>query len=85
MFVLGITGLIGTGKSEVCRLLTKYGFQTIDLDKIAHQSYKVDGGVYKQIVNVFGSSLLKSDLSIDREELGKLVFSDQKKLIELQS
>ena len=84
MFVLGVTGLIGSGKSEVCEILNKNGFKTIDLDKIAHQIYEIDSEVYKNLLKIYGSSILKSDLQINREILGNLVFSDYEKLIELQ-
>jgi dephospho-CoA kinase len=84
MFVLGITGLIGSGKSEVCKLLSNYGFQVMELDKIAHQSYQVGTDVYKEIINIFGFQIINSDLTINREKLGDIVFSDKKKLIDLQ-
>lgn len=84
MFVLGITGLIGSGKSEVCKLLGNYGFQVIELDEMAHQSYKVGTDVYEEIINIFGSQIINPDLTINRKKLGDIVFSNKKKLTELE-
>ena len=85
MLVLGITGLIGSGKSEVCKLLRNYGFQIIELDKLAHQSYEVGTNIYQEIINFFGSEVLNSNLTINREKLGDIVFKDKDKLIFLQN
>ena len=84
MFVLGITGLIGSGKSEVCKLLGNYEFQVIELDEMAHQSYKVGTDVYEEIINIFGSQIINPDLTINRKKLGDIVFSNKKKLTELE-
>ena len=59
--------------------------QIIELDKLAHQSYEVGTNIYQEIINFFGSEVLNSDLTINREKLGDIVFKDKDKLIFLQN
>lgn len=59
--------------------------EIINLDKIGHSIYeKIDSPCYKEIVEVFSSSIL-TDGFIDRKKLSSIVFSDKKKLEMLTS
>jgi len=77
-----LTGSIATGKSYVSAYFkNNFGFQVVDADKIGHavlERPEIIGIVEKN----FGSSVIK-DGSVNRQALGKLVFSDYKKLVEL--
>ena len=77
MLTVGLTGGIVCGKSEALSELEKLGAYTIDADDIAHQVITPGQPVYHQIVSTFGANILKSDQSIDRKKLGKLVFSNK--------
>ena len=77
MLTVGLTGGIVCGKSEALSELDKLGAYTIDADDIAHQVITPGQPAYHQIVSTFGPSILKSDQSIDRKKLGKLVFSNK--------
>lgn len=70
-----ITGSIGTGKSTVCKRLSKMGVKVIDADLIAH---KVLDENALQICEMFGKECL-FDGKVDRKILGKIVFNDPKK------
>jgi len=74
--VIGITGGIASGKSTVTELLMKESFKVIDADKIAREVVEIGKPAYTEIVNTFGVEILESDLNINREKLGKLVFND---------
>ena len=74
--ILGITGNIGSGKSTVCLLLQQKGCPVIDADKEAHETYRHGTDVWREIVSTFGPEVLGADGEIDRDSLGRKVFSD---------
>ena len=76
MLTIGLTGGIGTGKSEVTRLLEALGASVIYADRIGHEAYKHSSPIWQEVVNAFGKGILGSDGEIDRKKLGSLVFSD---------
>jgi dephospho-CoA kinase len=75
MLVIGVTGNIGSGKSTVCQILAKLGATVIDADKLGHETYKPHSQVWQEIVAAFGKDIVKLDDEIDREKLGRIVFS----------
>lgn len=84
MKVLGITGGIGTGKSTVLDYIGKmYHARVIQADQAAHLLMEPGQVCYYRIVETFGSGVLRGDQKIDREKLGKMVFSDREKLNKL--
>ncbi len=88
MIVLGITGGVGSGKSKVLYdLKENYGAYVIEADKLAHELMEPGQTVYKKIVEHFGKEVLfmEPPYKINREELGKIVFSDAEKMKILNS
>ncbi|UCE97382.1 MAG: dephospho-CoA kinase [Dehalococcoidia bacterium] len=83
MKVIGLTGGIGSGKSTIARLLTKLGAKVIDTDKIGHEILNTDSEAVKGILASFGQQILNTDGSVNRKELGKIVFADGKALSRL--
>lgn len=77
MKVIGITGGVGAGKSEILRYLKeKHGARVIEADKVGHLLMEPGGACYYSIVEKFGSSILNGDQTINRGKLGKIVFAD---------
>jgi dephospho-CoA kinase len=76
MFVIGLTGNFGTGKTTVSQILAELGAIIIDADKLGHELLQPDAETYGEIVAAFGKSILKPNGDIDRNKLGKLVFAD---------
>jgi dephospho-CoA kinase len=76
MFVIGLTGNFGTGKTTVSQILAELGAVIIDADKLGHELLQPDAETYAEIVAAFGKSILKPNGEIDRNKLGKLVFAD---------
>jgi dephospho-CoA kinase len=74
--VVGLTGGIGTGKSTVARLLAALGARVIDADAIVHELQAPGTPLLAKIAEAFGPEMLRPDGALDRERLGKLVFSD---------
>lgn len=84
MFILGITGGIGTGKSTVLDILkTEYNAYILEADKVAHLLMMPGKRAFNEIVAVFGEDILAEDGTIDRNILGKRVMSDRRSLEKL--
>ena len=77
MFVIGLTGGIGTGKSEVSRLLGTLGAEVIEADRVGHEAYESGTPGWREVVEAFGVGVLDADGRIDRKRLGGIVFGDE--------
>jgi dephospho-CoA kinase len=82
---VGLTGGIGSGKSEVSRRLAALGAVIIDADVAARRV--VDPGTpgLARIAETFGPGVLRPDGALDRERLGAIVFSDPAQLAKLNA
>ena len=76
MLKVGLTGGIGTGKSEVSRRLAGYGALIIDADLVAREVVEPHTPGLAQVVGVFGTGILAADGTLDRHRLGEIVFYD---------
>lgn len=76
MFVLGLTGQSGAGKSSVAQLLAKHGFRIVDADKVARRVVEKDSPCLAALQEAFGGGILQPDGSLDRKKLAKAAFSD---------
>lgn len=76
MLRVGLTGGIGSGKSEVSRRLAARGAPIIDADLAARDVVQPGTPGLGEIAAVFGPRVLRPDGSLDREQLGQLVFAD---------
>ncbi len=85
MFVIGLTGGIGTGKSEVAKVLRELGAEVIEADEVAHETYEPDAPGWQQIVDEFGEDTLTSTGHVDRGKLGAVVFQNEQALQKLNA
>lgn len=86
MKTIGITGGIGCGKSMVLNMISdNYNVDIAEADKIGHLVMEKGMEAYNNIVKYFGKDILDVNESIDRKELGKIVFKDKEKLEKLNS
>ena len=76
MLVIGLTGSIGTGKSEAARQLEALGASIISADQVGHEAYTPNTEAWEHVVSAFGDEILQDDGEIDRRKLGTIVFSD---------
>ncbi|MBW8011488.1 MAG: dephospho-CoA kinase [Chloroflexi bacterium] len=84
-FVIGLTGNIATGKSVVRKMLEHLGVYGIDADALSHRVISKGAPGYSQVIDSFGNWLLDENGDIDRDKLGKLVFSDAEALKKLEA
>ncbi|NBE93546.1 dephospho-CoA kinase [Nonomuraea sp. KC401] len=85
MLTTGLTGGIGSGKSEVSRRLAVRGAMVIDADKIAREVVEPGTPGLAKVVATFGDEVLHPDGSLDRQRLGSVVFDDAERLAELNA
>ena len=83
MLVIGLTGSIGTGKSEVARLLESLGAVVINADQVGHEAYAPNTESWREVVEAFGRDILQPTGEIDRRKLGAIVFSDPQQMAKL--
>ena len=82
MDVIGITGGVGAGKSEVLKYLqAQYDAFAIKADEVGHLALAKDGECYDLIVNLLGTEVLGDDGEFDRNRIAAKVFA-QKELLE---
>jgi dephospho-CoA kinase len=73
---VGLTGGIGSGKSEVSKRLAAYGAAVIDADVAARAVVEPGTPGLGEITAVFGPEVLLPDGRLNRERLGQIVFAD---------
>lgn len=74
--LVGLTGGIGSGKSEVARRLRDCGAVVVDMDALARSALAPGTPAAGAVVAEFGASLLDRSGAIDRARLAALVFTD---------
>lgn len=84
-YLVGLTGNIATGKSEVARMLARLGARVIDADEVAHEVMQPSGPAYGGVVEAFGPQILTAGGAIDRARLGEIVFRDPAALRRLEA
>lgn len=82
MLILGLTGNIGCGKSSLSAIFIEENIDIVDADIIARQIYD-DEKLLKKVYDTFGDDIKNHDGSLNRKALGRIVFNDDKKLIQL--
>ena len=85
MLLIGLTGGIASGKSTVAKLLASHGAETIDADEVAREVVAVDTEGFAAVVKEFGQGVVSESGELDREALGKIVFSDPDRRLKLES
>ncbi|MET8868548.1 dephospho-CoA kinase [Nonomuraea sp. NPDC004580] len=85
MLKIGLTGGIGSGKSEVSKRLSARGAMVIDADLIAREVVEPGTPGLARVAETFGGGVLRPDGSLDREKLGSIVFTDSEKLAALNA
>ena len=74
----GITGGIGSGKSEACKIFARLGAALLYADNLAKEIIDTNPAVKRRIQKVFGDDVYLHDGTLDRKRMAKLVFQDEK-------
>lgn len=84
MFVVGLTGGIGSGKTAVSDRFAQQGIEVVDADVVAREVVEPGTQALQQIQRHFGDTILQADGQLDRATLRSLVFSnpDEKSWLE---
>ena len=85
MFVVGLTGGIGSGKTSVAAMLAARGAHVIDCDALGRLVAEPGGRAYPGIVARFGNEIVTPDGAIDRPALARIVFNDATALADLNA
>jgi dephospho-CoA kinase len=80
MILIGLTGNIASGKSQVAGMLADRGATVIDADELAREAVAPDTQAFRDIVKRWGKDVLTDDGSLDRAALRRIVFADQHEL-----
>ncbi len=83
MIIIGITGVIGSGKSTVSTMLGQHGFPVFDLDEMA-KKVTASQEVLDEISITFGKEYVSSG-AIDTDKIKDLVFGDKDALRKLEN
>ena len=77
MYIIGLTGGIGSGKSEAAKLFSKLGVPIVDVDKISRDLTIEGQPIIKEIAKAFGQEILINDRTLNREQLRSIIFADE--------
>lgn len=77
--IIGLTGLIGSGKSEVAETFAKLGAQIISGDELGHETIENNPIVFYRLLTEFGLSICTREGRLNRRRLARLAFSSSAK------
>jgi dephospho-CoA kinase len=81
---VGLSGGVGSGKSTVARMLADHGAVVIDADTIAREVVEPGTPGFDAVVSRFGDGVV-TDGRLDRAELARIVFSDERARADLNA
>ena len=85
MLKVGLTGGIGSGKSEVSKFFHKWGSFIFDADKEAKNIIDKNEKAQQEIIREFGSDVINIDNKIDKQKLARVAFQDEFHQLNLNS
>lgn len=85
VFLIGLTGPIGCGKTTVGRMLGRLGGRIVDADQVSRAVLAPDQPVLDDLKARFGKGIMSNDGSLDRSALANLVFHDPVALRDLEA
>lgn len=81
---IGLTGSMGSGKSAVAEIIRELGYPVLDADAEARKALAIGSAGLSEVARAFGPDLLRPDGSLNREQLGRVVFNSPEKLRQLE-
>ncbi|MDP2153624.1 MAG: dephospho-CoA kinase [Methylotenera sp.] len=84
MYVVALTGGIGSGKSEASKQFSSLGVPVVDTDVIAHELTALSSPLLKEIERIFGASFFNADGTLNRAKLRTHIFSNADEKLKLE-
>ena len=84
MFVVGLTGGIGSGKSAATAIFEDLGIDVVDADLASREAVLPGSKALDQIKKKFGNEILLEDQSLDRAKLREIIFDNPEDKIWLE-
>ena len=75
MLLIGVTGGIACGKTEVCKVFQKKGATVLSGDQIGKEVVERNKEVLRGLVRTFGEDILNKDGTLNRRKLGEIAFA----------
>lgn len=85
MHIVGLTGGIGSGKSEAARIFATLGVPVVDVDVISHRLTEKGSPILTVITEKFGADYFKADGTLERAKLREKIFSDDSARLALEA
>ena len=85
MIIIGLTGMIASGKTTVSDMFTARSIPVHNADQVVHRLLGIEGAAVAKILDVFGNNIGDHETGIDRGKLGALVFADDKARAQLEA
>lgn len=82
---IGLTGVMGSGKTALIEILEEYDIVVINCDQINADLLQRNAKGYLGIMNTFKEDILNKKMEIDPKKLSAIIFSDEKKRKQLES
>ena len=85
VYVVGLTGGVGSGKSTVAELFAKLGVTIVDADQAARTVVQPGSPALQEIEQAFGPEVLLQDGTLDRAAMRKRIFANQQERKKLEA
>ena len=86
MKIIGITGGVGAGKSEVLNFIAgRYDATVVEADQVGYLAMQPGKEAYEPVAELFGPSVVKEDQTLNREKIAQIVFEDRQLLEKLNA
>jgi dephospho-CoA kinase len=79
MYIVGVTGGIGSGKNAVTKVFKEFGIDVVDADVASRRVVEPGMHAYDEIIDHFGAGVLLPSGGLNRKSLRALIFSDPEK------
>lgn len=83
--VVGITGVIGSGKTILAKLFRDNGAFIIDADEVGREVLEKNRSVFTQVVEQFGKDILENETKVSRKKVAEIVFSSDEQVQKLNT
>lgn len=86
MKVIGVTGGVGAGKSEILNFIAdNWNATVVEADEVGYLVMKPGKSCFAPIVELFGPGILQADGTLDRTKISEMVFEDRSLLDKLNA